>query len=461
MYGEKRMKNFLDIEKTIAAIATPIGAGGISVVRVSGKLAETIADKLFLSLSGLRPSAFKSREMVLGTFSGKSVKDKCLCVVFRAPFSFTGENVVEFHCHGGIKVTQLILKECLSAGAVLAENGEFSMRAFLNGKMTLSEAEGMIDMINAESESELNAAYTLLKGELTRVVNEYQQEIVDILSEIEVSFDYPEEDIEYTTVPMVKKRLIKLLDNIDKLINTSKTGAIIKNGINAVIVGKPNVGKSSILNALINKKKAIVTEIAGTTRDIIEDAFEINGVKVNIIDTAGIRKTSDKIEQIGVEKSLEQINNADVILFVIDNSMALSREDKEIYERIKNKKHIVIANKIDQNSNMDYRTLDENMVFVSAKNNKNIMEIKKKIFDLVINKKIVANELVVTSIRHSECLNRAKNSIEQALRNIDSVTLDLVSIDITAAFGALGEITGSTSNEVILDSVFSKFCLGK
>lgn len=455
------MGKFLDTEKTIVAISTPIGVGGISVVRLSGKNAINIADKLFLDLNGVKPSKFKSRYLSFGNFDGKFAKDKCLCVVFRAPNSFTGENVVEFQCHGGVKITELILKDCLNLGAELAMNGEFSMRAFINGKMTLSEAEGMIDVINAQSESELTAGYSLMTGVLNKKITEYQNELVDVLSEIEVSFDYPEEDIEYITIPAVKKRLVALEKNIKALINTNKTGAVIKNGINTVIVGKPNVGKSSVLNALLNKNKAIVTNIAGTTRDIIEDAFNVNGVKVNIVDTAGIHETSDKIEKIGVDKSLEQINYADIVLFVIDNTRELTDEDKLIYEKIKNRKHIIIVNKVDQKSRFDYSGLDENMVFVSAKTGKNISDIKNKIYDMVIDKNVIASDVVITSARHNECLKKADVSIVRAIKGIENVTLDLVSVDILDAFALLGEITGTTSNEVILDSVFSKFCLGK
>ena len=455
------MNNILDTEKTIAAISTPIGAGGISIVRLSGKNSINIADSLFKSLKGVKPSSFDSNKLVLGYFIGAHAKDKCFCVVFRAPNTFSGENMVEFQCHGGIKITELILKDCIQHGAEIAQNGEFSMRAFLNGKMSLSEAEGMIDVINAQSESELAAGYTLMSGQLTKKIDAYQKEIVDILSEIEVSFDYPEEDIEYTTVPIVKKRLSLLVKNIDELINTSNTGSIIRNGINAVIVGKPNVGKSSILNALINKNKAIVTNIAGTTRDIIEDAFEINGIKVNIIDTAGIHETKDKIEKIGVERSIDQLKSADIVLFVIDNTQKLTTEDNLIYEKIKNKKHIVICNKIDKKSNYNYSNIDKHVLFVSAKNATNIQQIKECIYKMVIDSNIISSNIIITSERHSECLRRARNSIVTAISNIDNVTLDLVSIDINDAFSALGEITGTTSNEVILDSVFSKFCLGK
>lgn len=450
-----------DTEKTIVAISTPIGVGGISIVRMSGKNAITIADKLFSTKKGINPSDFNNRELVLGKFNGSVAKDNCLCVVFRAPNSFTGENMVEFQCHGGVKITECILSDCIKMGASMAENGEFSMRAFLNGKLSLSEAEGMIDLINAESESELTAGYNLMNGKLNNEINNFQKELIDILSEIEVSFDYPEEDIEYTTIPLVKEKLDELIKRIDNLLLTKKTGSVIKNGINAVIVGRPNVGKSSILNSLLNKNKAIVTDIAGTTRDVIEDAFEINGVKVNIIDTAGIRKTKDIVEKIGVDKSYEQIKLADVVLLVLDNSSELTGEDKELLDLIKDKKHIIIANKIDKPTKYNYKNLDKNMVFVSASTGENINKIKEMIFNLVIDKNLFSGEILITNTRHINALERAKKALVSAYKNIDNVTLDLVSVDIHEAYNDIGEITGNSSNEAILDSVFSKFCLGK
>lgn len=450
-----------DTEKTIVAISTPIGVGGISIVRMSGKNAITIADKLFSTKKGIKPSDFNNRELVLGKFNGSVAKDNCLCVVFRAPNSFTGENMVEFQCHGGVKITECILNDCIKMGASMAENGEFSMRAFLNGKLSLSEAEGMIDLINAESESELTAGYNLMNGKLNNEINNFQKELIDILSEIEVSFDYPEEDIEYTTIPLVKEKLDELIKRIDNLLLTKKTGSVIKNGINAVIVGRPNVGKSSILNSLLNKNKAIVTDIAGTTRDVIEDAFEINGVKVNIIDTAGIRKTKDIVEKIGVDKSYEQIKLADVVLLVLDNSSELTGEDKELLDLIKDKKHIIIANKIDKPTKYNYKNLDKNMVFVSASTGENINKIKEMIFNLVIDKNLFSGEILITNTRHINALERAKKALVSAYKNIDNVTLDLVSVDIHEAYNDIGEITGNSSNEAILDSVFSKFCLGK
>lgn len=455
------MSNILDTSKTICAIITPIGVGGVSIVRLSGDKAICIADKYFTAFNGNKPSSFNSRELVFGRYNGNVANDECLCVVFRAPNSFTGENVVEFQCHGGIKITQAILKDLINAGAELARNGEFSMRAFLNGKMTLSEAEGMIDIINAESDAELSAGYNLISGKLSKEVELFQKEIIDLLSEIEVSFDYPEEDMEYTTSKIVKSRLIKLINNIGGLINSSSTGSIIKNGINAVIVGKPNVGKSSLLNALLNKEKAIVTDIAGTTRDVIEDAFSINGIKVNIIDTAGIRNATDKIEQIGVDKSKAYIKKADIILYVLDASRPLEKEDEEIFNLIRDKKYITIINKMDKKPVFTQSKLWKNVIKVSAKANKGIQELKDFIYNIVIDKNVISSNIIITNERHNEALKKAYKAIDNAIKNIDNASLDLISVDLNDAFLNLGEITGTTSSEVILDSIFSKFCLGK
>ena len=443
---------------TIVAITTPIGVGGVSIVRISGKKSISTADKLFVSLGKKRPSEFKSRELVLGTFTGKAFKENCLCVVFRNPNSFTGEDVVEFQCHGGIKVTNMILEECLKNGCKLAQNGEFSFRAFMNGKMNLSEAEGMIDIINAETETELNVGYDLMSGGLTAKIQVLQDDLVDIMSDIEVSFDYPEEDLEYKTIPEITSRLEKVKENITNLVNTGYTGSIIKNGINVVIVGRPNVGKSSILNALLRFDKAIVTDIAGTTRDIVEDRFEVNGIKVNIIDTAGIRETEDVIEKIGVERSRSAIKKADIVLFVIDNSEKLTQKDREIFELIKNKKYIVIANKCDKKQ---VNTEFPNAIKVSAKTNDGIDNIKQTIYNLVIDKNVLGNGTIITNQRHIECLKEAEKNIIDALKVIKTGTLDLVSIDLNNAYSNLGEITGTTTNEKILDSIFKKFCLGK
>lgn len=450
------MSNILDTKKTISAIITPIGVGGVSIVRISGEDAIKIADKVFCA-GKKRPSEFKPRELVLGEFCGELAKDKCLCVVFKKPNSYTGEDVVEFQCHGGIKLANSILSEVNKKGCVLAKNGEFSLRAFLNGKMNLSEAEGMIDLINAESDSELKAGYNLLNGTLSQKITTFQQSIVDLLSDIEVSFDYPEEDIEYTESKKAKVKITKLIEEIDELINSFETGSIIKNGINAVIVGKPNVGKSSLLNALIHKDKAIVTDIEGTTRDVVEDSFEVNGVKVNILDTAGIRDTQDIVESLGVEKSKELINIADIVLLVVDASAPLDKKDILILNLLTNKKYLTVYNKADK---MIGDKLP-NAIYTVAKTGEGIDELKQKIYDLLINKKVISGGLIITNERHKNALLKTKQALLSAINNIDSVTLDLIAIDLKQAYETLGEITGTTSNEEILNSIFSKFCLGK
>ena len=290
--------------ETIAGISTPLSNGAISIVRMSGEKAIEIADKVFKSSKNLTPSSFTPRMLTLGTFFANNFKEQALCVVFKAPKSYTGENMVEFQCHGGVLITKGILSTLIENGARLATAGEFTKRAFLNGKMALSDAEGMMDMINAQSEAEIRAGYNLLTGQLSKTASETQKELIDLLSEIEVSFDYPEEDIEYTTKNKVKTKLEELTSSINNVLKNSQNSKIIKEGVNVVILGKPNVGKSSLLNALLKDEKAIVTEVAGTTRDIIEGSFSINGLRFNLYDTAGIHETTDKVEKIGVDNAL-------------------------------------------------------------------------------------------------------------------------------------------------------------
>lgn len=450
------MSNNFDTQSTIVAITTPIGTGGVAIVRLSGASAIKIADKLFSS-RGKKPSEFLARELVLGKFEYYGFFEQCMCVVFVAPNSFTGENVVEFQCHGGIKIAEKILSACLKSGARMAQNGEFSLRAFLNGKLSLSEAEGMIDMINAETDAELSAGYKLMSGKLTKKVREFEASLVDCISELEVSFDYPEEDIEYSSREDIKKRLNKLKIEIGALIDSYQTGNIIKNGINVVICGKPNVGKSSLLNALLKKDKAIVTSVAGTTRDSIEDTFEINGVKVNIVDTAGIRETTDKVEKIGVQNAKKKLAGADLVLFVVDGSTPLDAEDEEIYRKVKKQKHLIVVNKADKKQAVSI----DSAIVISSKKGENLKALTDAIYEKTVKGEIYASNLVVTNARHVECLKRAQKSICHALAEIDSQTLDLISIDLNEAYTAIGEITGDTSNEKILDSIFSKFCLGK
>ena len=444
------------LKDTIVALSTPVGAGGIGIVRLSGDNAIKIADQLYLSKGGKKPFAFNKRELVLGEFKAENVADTALCVVFNHN-SFTGEETVEFQCHGGVKLTNKVIEACIAHGARLAKNGEFSLRAFLNGKMSLCEAEGMIGLINATSDAEIKANKTIADGGLTKKVTDFQNRVVDLISEVEVSFDYPEEDIEYIQKEKLQQGLKELIEEIEKLSATYKSGAIISSGINACLIGKPNVGKSSLLNALLNKDKAIVTDIAGTTRDVIEDAFEVNGVKVNILDTAGIRNTENVVELLGVKKSIDLINKADVVLFIVDSSGAIDADDAKILSMLDGKKYLTIYNKVDKFT----KERKKDGIYTSCVTGEGIEKIKQAIYNLVVAGVVSGDGLIITSNRHFDALNRAKESLKRAYEGIKNTTLDALSVDLNEAYGCLGEITGNTSNEAILDSVFSKFCLGK
>lgn len=442
---------------TIVGISTPLSSGAISIVRMSGEKAIEIADKVFESTKSNHPSNFAPRMLVLGTFKATKFNEQALCVVFKAPSSYTGENMVEFQCHGGVLITKGILSTLIENGARLATAGEFTKRAFLNGKMALSDAEGMMDMINAQSEAEIRAGYNLLTGQLSKTASKTQKELIDLLSEIEVSFDYPEEDIEYTTKNKVKTKLEELTNSINSVLKNSQSSKIIKEGVNVVILGKPNVGKSSLLNALLKDEKAIVTEVAGTTRDIIEGSFSINGLRFNLYDTAGIHETTDKVEKIGVDKAKNAISSADIVLFVKDSEQ-LTQEDKEINELLKGKEHLTIINKADKTG--DYSS-NNSTIRLSALKKQNIELLTNKLYEIATKNMASQGGLILANERHIDALGRACEHLKEALKALDNYSLDVVSIDINLAYRALGEITGTTTNEEILDAIFSKFCLGK
>ena len=444
-------------QETIVAISTPLTSGAISIVRMSGDKAIEIADKIFVAKNKTLPSSFTPRMMTLGTFNAQSFTEQAICVVFKNPNSFTGEDLVEFQCHGGVLITKGILSTCIKNGAKLATSGEFTKRAFLNGKMALSDAEGMMDMINAQSEAEIRAGYNLLSGELSKTAFSAQNELIDILSEIEVSFDYPEETIEYITKSNAKERLVALHNQIEKVLSSSSTGKMIRDGVNVVILGKPNVGKSSLLNALIKDEKAIVTPIAGTTRDIIEGTLSINGLRFNLYDTAGIHETQDQVEKIGVDKAKNTIASADIILFVKD-SESDDAEDIEIKKLLKDRKHIIIINKSDKTGNYNQ---DDKTIRISALENKNIDTLTDKLYSLASENKSMSGGLVIANERHIDALSRAKGHLLDAINAIETFSLDVITIDINLCYSALGEITGNTTNEEILNAIFSKFCLGK
>lgn len=446
-------------QETIVAVSTGASSGAISIVRMSGKEAISIADKLFCSIKNKVPSSFMPRLLVLGTISTPSFNEQAMCAVFKAPRSYTGEDMVEFQCHGGTQISSGIMKECIKLGARIATNGEFTKRAFMNGKMSLSSAEGMMDMINAESDAEIRAGYNLLSGSLSKLASKTQEELTDVLSEIEVSFDYPEETIEYITKSKVLERLENLSLEIDKVLKTASAGKIIKSGINVLIVGKPNVGKSSLLNKLLDRERAIVTDVAGTTRDSIEDTFMLGDTKVNLIDTAGIHETSDTVEKIGVDKAKSLIDHADIILFLIDTSRAFTNEDNDIYKSISRKNYIVVKTKSDLENKLN--KVFENEIEISTKTGEGIEKLKNKILELVNISNIPADSIIITNERHKNALSRALKNINHAINNIQVQSLDLVSISIKQAYLDVGEITGNTTSEDIIDQIFKKFCLGK
>ncbi len=445
------------VNDTIVAISTPLSSGAISIIRMSGDNAIAIADKVFESKKNKKPSSFTPRMLTLGTFSCPEFKEQALCVVFKNPNSFTGEDMVEFQCHGGVLITKGILSTLINNGAKLASPGEFTKRAFMNGKMALSDAEGMMDMINAQSEAEIRAGYNLLSGELSKTAFSAQEELTDILSEIEVSFDYPEETIEYITKSNAKERLEALEQTISNVLATSSTGKMIKDGVNVVILGKPNVGKSSLLNALLKDEKAIVTPIAGTTRDIIEASLSIKGLRFNLYDTAGIRETEDEVEKIGVDKAKNTISSADIILFVKDTEQD-DEEDKEVKKLLKDRKHIIIINKSDKTNDFSVKN---NTIHISALKKQNIDVLTDQLYSLANDNKDMSGGLIIANQRHVDALTRAKNHLQDAISAINDYSLDLITIDLNLAYSALGEITGNTTNEEILNAIFSKFCLGK
>lgn len=450
------------MSKAICAISTPIGNGGISIVRVSGDNVTNIVNKI----TNKDTNNFEPRKLYLTKIKTENFYDNALVVFFRGPNSYTGEDMIEIQCHGGILIAKGILNSLLSNGAVLAENGEFTKRAFVNGKISLDKAEGVIDMINAESENSIKAGNNLLSGKLFEKINNLQSYLTDCLAEMEVILDYPEEDIDYVNNKKINNNLDKVTSQLEELLLTCKTGKQVKNGINVSILGKPNVGKSSLLNALLGYDRAIVTNIAGTTRDTIEEKYNYNGLTFNIIDTAGIRESKDTVEAIGIQKAQDSLQTADIVLMVLDLSEQLSQEDINILNLIKNKKVILVLNKNDLPNKLninDGQLLSfANKIYVSAKNIENINNLKQKIYDLVVNKDILNNSILITNTRHENALRMSLSFINDARQLIkDGESLDLIILEVKNAWLELGKITGQTNNEEIINTIFSKFCLGK
>ncbi len=466
------MKDLLR-EDTIAAIGTPIGKGAIGIVRISGKEALPILKSLFRRKSGKETKEFEERKMYYGVVVDRFGEpiDEVLAVYMKAPRSFTGEDVVEIHSHGGIVVVRQILREVLSLGARLAEPGEFTMRAFLNGKIDLTQAEAINQLIEAKSELSAKVALRQLEGSLSRKIRELRDFILETKAYIEAAVDFPEEEVEIIESGKVKERLLEAVGRIEELIKTYREGRLIREGIKVAIVGKPNVGKSSLLNALLQEERAIVTEIPGTTRDVIEETVTFKGLPLRLIDTAGIRQAEDRVERIGIEKSLEKLKEADVVLFLIDGSEGFTEEDGEILERIEEKKKVILViNKADLE--LKFRCRDakelrlERCVEISAKKGEGIEKLAELITELVMLEPetvLGGDEVVITSERHKELLERAEESLKRALKTLESgvESPEFLSMDIDDALGALGEIVGEVTTEDMYDIIFSRFCIGK
>lgn len=455
------MKLFDD---TIIGISTALSKGAISIIRLSGDDAIKIVNKVFkgIDLSKVEPNTINYGHIV--DFDSCQIIDEVLVSIFKAPKSYTKEDVVEINCHGGLFVTNKIYEQLVLLGARPSEPGEFTKRAFLSGRIDLTKAEAVMDVINAENNAALKIANSALNGKISTFVDQKRQELLDTIATISVNIDYPEyDDVEQLTNEDILPKLKTIKLELEDVLNNAKSAKLLKNGINTVIVGKPNVGKSSLLNTLIGENKAIVTNIPGTTRDIVEASINLGQVTLNLIDTAGIRITEDVVEKIGVEKSKEQINKADIILCVLDGSEPINEQDKEILNEIKNKCHLTIINKIDLEQKINLGEVDDNVLFISTKNNNTIKELENKILEtLNLNNLFNKDITYISNARQLEKINFAIKALDEALTTIENeATIDFVDIDIRKAWLYLGEIVGQTSTDNLLDELFSKFCLGK
>lgn len=449
------------MEDTIAAISTTLGIGAIAIIRVSGVDSIKIVNKIFKGKDLLKVD---SHTINYGHIvDGNEIIDEVLVSIMKSPKTFTREDVVEINTHGGIAITNKILEMLLINGCRLANPGEFTKRAFLNGRIDLIEAEGVMDLINAKTEKSRKLAINQLNGEVSKLIKSLRQNIIELLANIEVNIDYPEyEDIEEINNEILLPNLVKIKSELSDILKKSLDSKIIKNGIKTVIIGSPNVGKSSILNRLLNEDKAIVTSIAGTTRDIVEGSIMIDGIPLDIIDTAGIRKTDDVVESIGVSKSLSLIDSSDLILFVLNNNEVMSEEEKELFNQIKNKNYIVIVNKTDLPDKLDVSIVN-NYIRISIKDDIGIDLLKNKIKDMFNLEKFENNDLTyLSSARSISLLKKSLESIDSSIEAIkSSMPIDITEIDLKQAWTLLGSIIGETYSDELIDQLFSQFCLGK
>ena len=446
----------------IVAISTALGKGAISIVRLSGKGSIELVSKCF---KGKDLTKEESHTIHFGYIKDKDETiDQVLVSIMRAPKTYTREDVVEINCHGGIAATNKILELMILNGARLAEPGEFTKRAFLNGRIDLVEAEAVMDLINSKTEKSRKQSINQLEGRLTGVIRKFRQELLELLANVEVNIDYPEyEDIEVVTIDNIKDRVGHMKTELTNIVNESENRKIVKEGINVAIVGRPNVGKSSILNKLLGENKAIVTDIAGTTRDIVEGSITLNGIMLNFIDTAGVRDTTDVIEQVGVEKSIEQIEKSDLVILVLNNNDVVNKDDEELIEKVRNKKYITVINKVDLDRKIDISKYNlENVIYTDTLSLDGIESLKKKIIELFNIDEIDTSSDVFTNIRQITLAKEALNILNDVEKGIaDDVPVDMVSIDIKRIWSILGEILGENYSDELIDQLFSQFCLGK
>lgn len=457
------------MEDTIAAVATAYGEGGIGIIRISGEKALSILEEVF-EFAG-ETSQIVNRRMTYGRIvdrENEQIIDEVLAVYMKGPKTYTAEDVVEINCHGSMVSLRKTLALVLRKGARLAEPGEFTKRAFLNGRLDLSQAEAVIDIIKAKTDRSFDVAMSQLEGAISLRVTEIRQKLLDLLVDITVNIDYPDEDIEELTYDKIEENILLIGEMIEKLLSTADTGRMIREGIRVAIVGKPNVGKSSLMNSLLRETRAIVTEIPGTTRDTIEEAISIRNIPVYLVDTAGIRETSDEVERLGIERSKAAFNEADFIIFIMDGSSAISDEDREIASYLDGRDSVVLINKNDLErgfTNDDVRELVNDPVIIETSliNNEGIEEIENHIEELVYGGELSQHDsTMVNNVRHIELLKQSRDSLRDAMEmTLAREALDFIEVDVRNAYDLLGEITGETVSDDIINEVFARFCLGK
>ncbi|MCI9178378.1 MAG: tRNA uridine-5-carboxymethylaminomethyl(34) synthesis GTPase MnmE [Clostridia bacterium] len=457
--------------EAIAAISTALGNGGIGIVRMSGKDTFKVLEKIFVPKTKQKIEDIQGYTIKYGyiiNYENNEKIDEVLVSFFKAPKSYTTEDICEINSHGGMIIVQNILEQCLAAGASMAEPGEFTKKAFLNGRIDLSQAEGIIDLINSKTQQEAKASFQQLEGGLSKRVQEIRKQILNVIADIEASIDYPEYDIEELSNQKAKKELGQIESKLEQLENSFCTGKILKEGIRTVIIGKPNSGKSSLLNAILKEERAIVSSIKGTTRDTIEEIVNLYGVPLKLIDTAGIRSSEDEIEKIGVEKALKLVEEADLIISIFDNTKPLEEEDKKVLELISNKKAIILLNKIDEKDielekTVEIQSLEKPIIKISAKNKQGLEKLYEQILEMFALKEIeIKDGNFITNIRHKELIKKAKEAIIKGKSAIDeNMPIDFIAISLKEALEKLSEITGENVSEDIIKEIFSKFCLGK